>query len=288
MIRYSVIIPHYESLDVLPRAINSVPERADIEVLIIDNSATPINSTLFSERKNVHILYSPYGKGAGTARNVGLQHAKGQWLLMLDADDFFTPNAFAAIDRYADSHADIVFFRMNSCDSDTLQPADRDIQFNGLINAYKDNKDENALRYDWSSPCAKMIRRRLVEEHDIRFDETQASNDVLFSAQTGYWAECIQASDETVYCATIRQGSLTTTPSLNNLKQRIEVCGRFNAFLKDHGIHANRKSIMFYVYIIARLYGFGEAVKALCQSVRMGNNPFVGITRWASTARKKK
>ncbi len=287
-LRYSVIIPHFESLDVLHRAVASVPERKDIEALIIDNSKNPIPPTLFLERQNVTISYSPFGKGAGVARNVGIDRAKGQWLLMLDADDFFTKNAFEIIDKHADSEADIVFFKMTSCYSDSLEPADRDTQFNDLIERYLTHQDEGALRYEWSSPCSKMIRRSLVEENAIRFDETQASNDVIFSLLTGYMAKHIAVSSSVIYCATMRANSLTTTPSLRNLNDRIDVSIRFNRFVRAHGLARYQKSIMYYIRTIARTYGFGKAMKALWRSVKAGNNPFIGISRWVKTTQKIK
>ncbi len=285
MIRYSIIIPHFDSLDTLPRAIESVPERKDIEILVIDNSATHIAANLFAQRSNVHIHYSPYGKGAGAARNVGLQHARGQWLLMLDADDFFTPNAFDAMDKYANSNADIVFFCATSCDSDTMATADRMSDTNQLVNNYMRTNEETGLRYGWCSPCAKMIKHSMVEAHAIRFEETQVANDVLFSAQIGHRAKQIAATKEIIYCATVRQGSLTLTPTLNHLNERIAVFGRFNQYLSSQGIRAPRKSIMYYVYTIARNYGYGKAINALLTSMKSGNNPFYGITRWVNTVR---
>lgn len=286
MIRYSVIVPHFESPDVLPRAIASVPERADIEVLIIDNSQTPISSTLFSERKNVRILYSPYGKGAGAARNIGLENARGQWLVMLDADDFFTADAFATMDQYVKTEADIVFFYAADYDSESRLVNGRMDTTNILIDDYIQSHNDDGIRYGWSSPCAKMIRRSMVEEHTIRFDETHVANDMLFSVKTGYWAKRVEALPETIYCATIREGSLTQIASLSNLNGRIEATVRFNTFLKAHGIREQRKSIMYLVYTIARTYGYREAVKALCRSIRMGNNPFIGCTRWYKTAKR--
>ena len=288
MIRYSVIIPHYASMDVLPRALASVPERDDVEVLVIDNSQQPIAPTLFKERKNVQILYSPYGKGAGAARNVGLEHASGKWLLMLDADDFFMPNAFEIMDRYAEAEEDIVFFYTTSCDSDSLAPSNRQEDTNELVDVYLQTKDEGGLRYGWSSPWAKMIKCSLVEQNTIRFDETHVSNDVLFSAKTGYWARSITATKDLVYCITTRQGSLTQTPCLKNLNERIDTSIRFNAFLKEHGIRKYRKSIMYLVYTIARNYGYCEAFKAILRSIKSGNNPLIGMSRWAGTIRKNR
>ena len=207
---------------------------------------------------------------------------------MLDADDFFTPNAFEIMDRYGEGEEDIIFFYTTSCDSDSLAPSNRQEDTNELLDAYLQTKDEGGLRYGWSSPWAKMIKRSLVEEKQIRFDEIQVSNDVLFSVKTGFWAQSITASKEQIYCITTRQGSLTQTPNLKNLNERIDTSIRFNAFLKEHKIRQYRKSIMYLVYTIARNYGYREAIKTIWQSIKAGNNPFIGMSRWASTIRKNR
>lgn len=283
MIQYSVIIPHYESLDVLHRAVSSVPDRQDTEVLIIDNSKTPIDATLFAERPNVHILYSPYGKGAGTARNVGLAQAKGKWLLMLDADDYFTQNSFGILDSYRNADEDIIFFEATSNHSESGNPTDRHHEFNELIYRYFDTKDDAILRYEWTSPWGKMIRSSLIQDHAIRFDETRAANDVMFSLLTGYYATSIRAVQEVIYCVTTREGSLTMTPSLKNLTDRIEVSIRYNKFVKAHGLTQFRKSIMYYILTTYRQYGLITALRLLMHSITLGNNPFIGATRWIKT-----
>ena len=286
--KYSVIIPYKDIVDLVVRAVQSVPDRPDIEVIIINNGTTELPASLFAGRHNVQVLWDAIGKGAGAARNVGLEHAKGEWLLMLDADDFFTENAFEIMDRYAEGEEDITFFYTTSCDSDSLAPSNRQEDTNELLDAYLQTKDEGGLRYGWSSPWAKMIKRSLVEEKQIRFDEIQVSNDVLFSVKTGFWAQSITASKEQIYCITTRQGSLTQTPNLKNLNERIDTSIRFNAFLKEHKIRQYRKSIMYLVYTIARNYGYREAIKTIWQSIKAGNNPFIGMSRWASTIRKNR
>ncbi len=286
--KYSVIIPYKDIVDLVVRAVQSVPDRPDIEVIIINNGTTELPASLFAGRHNVQVLWEAIGKGAGAARNVGLEHAKGEWLLMLDADDFFTENAFEIMDRYAEGEEDITFFYTTSCDSDSLAPSNRQEDTNELLDAYLQTKDEGGLRYGWSSPWAKMIKRSLVEEKQIRFDEIQVSNDVLFSVKTGFWAQSITASKEQIYCITTRQGSLTQTPNLKNLNERIDTSIRFNAFLKEHKIRQYRKSIMYLVDTIARNYGYREAIKTIWQSIKAGNNPFIGMSRWASTIRKNR
>ena len=83
MTTFSVIIPHRNSLQTLAKAINSVPESNTIEVIVVDNSAKPIKEKDIANDVNrkFELCYSSPLKGAGHARNVGIQHAHGDYLV---------------------------------------------------------------------------------------------------------------------------------------------------------------------------------------------------------------
>ena len=284
---YSIIIPYSDTPELLLRAIQSIPDRADIEVLVVDNGKKPLDVSILTDRKNVQVLHSPVGEGAGRARNEGLKHIQGTWLLLLDADDYFTETAFDTMDQHLHSSADIIFYYLDSCYSDTKQPATRHIGLNKLIDQYKQTCEEGILRYGWASPCGKMIRTQLIQEHSIVFEETQVANDVMFSLLTGYYAGSIDAVTSKVYCATLRDGSLTTAIRLDNLAERIEVSARYNQFVKTHHLSQYQKSIMYYIYTANKQYGLKAAIRLLWHSIKLGNNPFVGWMRWTQTVKNR-
>ena len=58
-ISFSIIIPHYNSLDSLPRLLNSIPEREDIEVIVVDNSQERISKEDVKSTRTFNLLYSP-------------------------------------------------------------------------------------------------------------------------------------------------------------------------------------------------------------------------------------
>lgn len=104
MYNHSIIIPYRDKYDLLCKAVASVPDREDIQVIIIDNSEQPLSQERIPKKKQATILFltSDPTKGAGCARNVGLEHISGKYTIFLDADDYFTPDAFVAFDRYLD------------------------------------------------------------------------------------------------------------------------------------------------------------------------------------------
>lgn len=286
MTNYSVIIPHFtkKGTEMLCRAISSVPIRDDIEVIVVDNSLVPIPSGLFEKNKMVSIYYSDNKRGAGGARNVGLTKAKGNWLLFMDADDFFTENAFKHFDRYKESEYDIIFFRPTSCDSDTYKLSDRHYAVCAEIDNYLKTGDEYGIRCrDFNVPWSKMIRREMVEANNIRFEEVPASNDVMFSLETGLAAKKITASTDIVYCVTKTEGSITNTVSLRNLESAFEVKIRKNRMLKENGFP--RECSVANTIRKSAGYGIKTFLAFFWRAMSTGNL-LVGCNRWPKTVLK--
>lgn len=283
---YSVIIPHFtreENTFFLEIAVKSIPDKDNIEVIIVDNSIIPIENNIFNNRNNVKIIYSESGKGAGRARNVGIENSKGKWLLFLDADDFFTENSFNVFDAYIGSKYDIIFFKMTSCYSDTYEKAERHKAYADIVEKYLINKDEYNLRYKFPSPCAKMISSEFVKVNNILYDEVPASNDVIFAVKIGLKANLISADNSEVYCATVNIGSITQTTSLRNIESQFDVRIRKNKILKENGLE--KDSSLIYLILKSRRYGFKVFTKLLFKAIISGNL-FVGYNNWIKTLYK--
>lgn len=279
---FTIIIPHYTKSNtaLLERAVASIPDDEHLQVLVVDNSHNKIDENLFDKRGNVSILYSDNTKGAGHARNVGIENAKGGWLLFLDADDFFVEGAFEFFKKHYDSSVDVVFFKMTSCFSDTLKKATRHKAYAKMIDDYFINKNEYPLRCSYPSPCAKMVKTRLVKDNNILFDEVPASNDVMFGLKIGLAAESLYVDNEVVYCATVQKGSLTNTVSLENIESRFNVTIRKNKLLVENGY--KRSSSVMYFIVSSLKFGLKPFFRLLYKAL-VTKNLFVGYGRWFKT-----
>ena len=78
-IEISVIIPHKDSLDCLPRLLNSIQLSETIEIIVVDNSPIPISRDDIKTDRKYKLLYSDPKRYAGGARNVGLEEATGKF-----------------------------------------------------------------------------------------------------------------------------------------------------------------------------------------------------------------
>ncbi len=228
----SIIIPHYNTPKLLCKLLDSIPNIPQIEVLVIDDNSN-YDITYYKqckmkyEKRNVTFYENdPNKKGAGNARNIGLTYAKGKWLLFADADDFFLQDFWSIIKQFINDEADIIYFASTSVILETDTISDRHIYYKRLVERYcksQNRRNELRLRYQYWSPCAKLIRRKLVEYYGIRFDGVCYANDTMFSTKVGHLARKIKAVDQEIYCITKSKSSLTANTDPNALRIRNKV-----------------------------------------------------------------
>ena len=157
--------------------------------LSLMTTATP-NLSIFlifreTAEKSTEILFTKEGKGAGYARNIGLSHARGKWIIFADADDFFTADCFTILNEYMDSPHEVIYFNVRFVMSDN--PSQESRRGTYYTNFFNDVNPENKLRYQSQVPWGKMIRRSFLSTFHIQFDETKNSQRcVFFHALSAY------------------------------------------------------------------------------------------------------
>ena len=267
---YTIIIPHKNIPLLLQRCLDSIPVRHDVQIVIVDDNSSPaiVDFENFpgNTRENVEIVYTSRGRGAGYARNCGLAKAKGRWLLFADADDFFLPGFLDIIDVFSCTDNDMIFFRAESMDSDTLQLVKPRQECYDKIS---EDADWEILRYKNEVPWAKMISSTLVKKNQIRFDETPAGNDVMFSVYSDYYAQKVMMCSKSIYCATVRKDSLYYGVVLENLLARVLVSCRYNCFMQKIGQKDKCVNRYYYVQLCRKHFGWKGYLKAIWIYVRM-------------------
>ena len=212
-VKYSIIIPCKNNPYLTRRAIESIPEHESIEVIVVDDNSDPnivdFNKYPGYDRKNVTLILSKSNKGAGHARNLGIDKANGKWIIFLDSDDFFEPNLIEKLDRFYNADEDIIFFNLCSCYSDNYEYSPRLSGRISLLHKQQNETIEFYCRYRYTEPWGKMIKMSLIQNKSIKFDETICANDYMFSILTGLYANKIRICDIVLICVTERHGSLS-------------------------------------------------------------------------------
>lgn len=249
MVNYTVIIPHHNAPKLLERCLSSIPERDDLEIIVIDDNSdkTVVDFNLFPgyERGDVKVIITKEGKGTGYCRNIGMDDARGTWLVFADASGFFEADAFDTFDLFRDSANEIVFFSATTVDSDSLRARESCRPEDDL---YISHRDFRAMRYQSHVPWAKMIRTDMLRRYNIRFDITKEGNDVMFSLRSGYHANKIDIYKRPVYVATVGEDIPDDARPSGIQLTNLRVAARRNDYVRKHNIPAEQTYMLRYVY----------------------------------------
>jgi glycosyltransferase involved in cell wall biosynthesis len=207
-------------------------------VIVVDDNSADADTYLerYPElsRPYLEFIRTTKGGGAGYARNVGLEHAKGKWLMFADADDFYVDDMYSIICSYVDSDADAIYFKKKSVLSEDISIiTERCSHVNKNIDNFLSNGDEWPIRAQMYVPWGKMVKRDVMVKHDSRFDEVMYADDAYCSLQIGYYARTIQVVNRVLYVVTSRPDSQMSDFCLkpNELKLRAEAAFRMDKFM---------------------------------------------------------
>ena len=114
--KVSVIIPVYNQEKLLRKAVNSLPLDEDIEVIIVDDGSTDKSWEVAQElgaHPKIRTFHLKKNYGVSTARNLALDKAWGEYIFMLDSDDYIDTNNFRKVMQMLDG-TDMVYFNLQT------------------------------------------------------------------------------------------------------------------------------------------------------------------------------
>lgn len=178
----SVIVPVYNTAKYLRRCVDSILAQTyrDFELLLIDDGSTDASGTICDEYaaldSRVRVFHKPNG-GVSSARNLGLDSARGQWITFADSDDRVDQRWLANFDLNRNEKFELI---CQGYTGTTAQGLTTEYIYSGsgsprdLLQALFDNK---IAGYIW----CKAFKTEIIEENDLRFnDKFNVSEDLEF------------------------------------------------------------------------------------------------------------
>lgn len=253
MINYSFIIPHHNSPELLNRCLDSIPQREDIQIIVVDDNSFE-DKRPDVKRQDVEIIYidAEHTKGAGHARNEGLARAKGKWLLFPDCDDYYSTNLMSVLDNYRDKDIDVLYFNYHHYDSITESDLP-DSKLQLCIQNYNgDPSDCEYIKYRNNTPWTKMVRREYVEQHKMYYEEVPNGNDVLFSLFVASYTDKFAINNSRLYTYVKTPNSIATSKQdKKKILCRVTHRIKHNCFNKYIGHPEWNSSIFKRIYALA-------------------------------------
>ena len=92
------------------------------------------------------------------------------------------------------------------------------------------------MRYLFTEPWCKMVKRKLINKYCIKFEETSIRNDVRYSYLVGHYARKIIVDERQLYCVTTRQNSVSRGVGYQASMDELKVFAGWKKFFIDHHI----------------------------------------------------
>lgn len=181
----SIIIPVYNAEGYLNCCMKSIVSQTykDWEVILVDDGSKDTSAGICDkyaeEYPNIRCIHKKNG-GVSSARNTGIEQAKGEWIFFCDADDMLLPGALEKMTAEAEQHqTEFLMFGYEKV-SETgksllkkIEQKDKIINRNkALLEMFKAS-DYPYQGYLW----CKLFRRNIINENHISFDENISFNE---------------------------------------------------------------------------------------------------------------
>lgn len=189
----SIIIPVYNIKTLLPRCVASLQAQTwqDFEVWLVDDGSTdgsgPLCDELAVKDARIHVLHKENG-GQGLARDLGLDHAQGEYICYVDSDDEVLPNLLEDALRAArEADADIVCYgyykQPLDGEGNALQRSGPRLPVLSGVYTYEEFwKNFRKAKYE-SMPVVRLYRRDYLQKYSIRFTSLRVGEDAHFLTQ---------------------------------------------------------------------------------------------------------
>lgn len=264
----SVIIPVYNVEPYLKESLDSVCNQTfkDIEIICVNDGSTDNSLQILEEYKKIDSRISIISKengGLSSARNVGLRHAKGEYIYFLDSDDYLELNALKEVyELSVKNDLDMLIFKLQCFNDKTKEKFTTpyfEMEFlNDLVGENVFNyKDIGAAKiFDIVVTMqSSFFRHDLIS--DMRFPEGLIFEDTLFFPEALFRAQNVFFYNKYLCNYRIREDSITAS-DFKNFSDIIEIMNLIIDLTKKYDNFDEFKGILYSKKLIRIKYRFLE------------------------------
>lgn len=169
----TIIVPVYNTEKYLRECLESLVHQSfqNIEILLINDGSTDKSQNIIDEYSEKYTFVTGITKengGSSSARNLGLQHAKGEFVIFIDSDDYVD-------ERYAET---LYRTAVRQCSDMVICDFVRVTDDGKVTRDYKLDLGKEKIRILTFLSCNRIIRRSLFENFDIRYCEGISCEDI--------------------------------------------------------------------------------------------------------------
>ena len=273
----SIIVPVYNVEKYLDRCIKSILQQTfkNFELILVDDGSTDSSSIIcdeYSKKDSRVIVIHKKNEGAGIARNIGLDVAKGQFIGFVDSDDCIHKDMYCILyNLLIENNADISICNYNTFTNEISE----DKQFTNKIKLFNNIQSMNNYLLDYNDPNRvmhtvvwdKLYKKSLFDK--IKFPNVRVSEDGYVVYKLLYYSHKTVYSEKVLYYYLQRENGISKTKFSNktlevyddwreifnfiylNIKELSPIAAKFyiNKHLRTYkDLMMNKKTILNYNY----------------------------------------
>lgn len=225
----SIIIPLYNCEKYISDTLSSILSQGlsedEYEIIVINDGSTDTGAEIVNnfciKYKQIKLI-NQENQGVSTARNKGIDEAKGEYIQFLDGDDQMAPNSYLCLKKIAQKNPDAIAF-----ESYRVEPHRKSLpsNFTDKINIKFSGTFEDFVRkYDFAASAVFFwFRKDLIKDNNFYFENYKLGEDCLFCIKVlHHYYKHIVYTDSQLYKYIIHNGSTLRNNNKIHLKVIIE------------------------------------------------------------------
>ena len=228
--KVSIIVPIYNVEQYLPRCIDSIKNQTleDIEIILVDDGSTDNSGKIvdeYAKTDNRIIAIHKENGGQASARNMGLEIARGDYIGFIDSDDWITDDMYELLyQSIKENKSDMSVCGRCTYSEEGQKITDIVLKEETLNLEEMSLQDYVVSKLFYSHTVVvwnKLYLRSIIEKHNIRFKSVNevGSEDALFNYQVLCHIKKICAIDKVCYCQLSREDSTARTYKLGYMNR---------------------------------------------------------------------
>ena len=184
MCTISIIVPIYNREKTISRCLDSILNQtfADFELLLIDDGSTDNSLNICKSYKSIDSrikIFTQPNSGPSAARNLGLLHSKGKYIMFCDSDDTVSTNwcknLYSLINKYPNILPFTGYFTVDNNSNVLYNHIYKENFSTNSMNFYYDENLVDLLGFIWN----KIFIKQILKDNNLKFDEHSSVNEDL-------------------------------------------------------------------------------------------------------------
>ncbi len=269
-VKISVLVPIYNVEEYLPECLDSLIGQTlkELEIICINDGSTdscPDILKEYAEKDSRIVIINKKNSGYGDSMNKGLKKATGEYIGIVESDDFMSADGFEKMYRLAEKHkVEVVKSNFYEYFTDKYDDvAKRNLFRKDDVNRVVDPRKDRAVIYEQPSIWSAIYRRDFLEQNDIKFLPSPGASyqDAGFNFKVWACARKAYFTDEAFlhYRQDNPSSSMKSSGKIFAVKNEYD---EVESYLKNHNLYEEYK----YTLVAMRLSSYAWNINRLTNS----------------------